>query len=122
MDLLKRAVIACDEAAASQLYSDEWELGEFRRLTVVPTVHYAFGPNTPTLSYSVEVSTDGENWVTSGSAITDSIANPTVGAQAMKSDVLSGARVRFVVSYDCSGATAGAGACCVTFPVSVSRD
>ena len=109
--VFKFATLVASESDNADLYSEPIALQGNDKLALTPIVHYVNGPNTPSLSYTTEVSNDGVNWQSQGPS--DTIATPSTGVQTQKSDTVYGQFFRVSVTYSVTGGGSDSGAICL---------
>lgn len=109
--------LVADTGTTVTITTDPVAVGDNNRATGITSVHAIFNAGTAGLAWAMQVSNDGQNWVTQGPAT----SSPIVAAGASLQDqnnAVTGVYARLLITFQASGGGMGA----VTFDIHVNFD
>ena len=107
--------LVADTSSTVTITTDPVAVGRNNRATGVTNVHSMFNAGTSGLMWHMEISMDGQTWVTQGPA---EAAIPSAGEELAAATTVTGVYARLSISFEASGAGIGA----TTFDIHVNFD
>lgn len=114
LTIAKFATLVATPASDAVLYTEAIAMGENQNANVIPVCHYFNGPNTPTFTFTGQISTNGVDWADAGPAASYVSGGDLVAGSALpaNSAVVEAPWLRFRLVYSVAGAGSNAGAIC----------